>query len=174
MPRDAVLIGRIIGAHGVRGEVKLRSFTAEPAAIGDYSRLQTAAGSAVKILKLRPGTNGFLATLEGVRNRDDAEALKGTELFVPRKLLEELPGDQVYLGDLVGMGVWMKGKLLGTVAGIANYGAGDLLDVKVEGLKDTVLIPFSEKFVVSTDLEGGTIVVDLPEGFMDNLPVNEA
>jgi 16S rRNA processing protein RimM len=163
-----VSIGVITGAHGVKGEVKLRSFTGVPEAIATYGPLETASGGLIEIAKLRTQTDGFIAVLKSVTDRDGAQALKGTELFVPRERLPEPGEDEVYLRDLIGLGVWFgDGKKLGDVVAVRNYGAGDLLDVKVEGGRDTVLIPFAESFVSSTDLEGGKIVVDLPEGFLD-------
>lgn len=165
--RDLVSVGVIAGAHGVKGEVKLRSFTSDPQAIATYGPLETGSGGRIEIVKLRPRTDGFIAVLKGVTDRDAAGALKGTELFVSRERLAAPEAGEVYLRDLIGLEVWHGGKRLGEVTAVPNYGAGDLLDVKVEGSKDTVLIPFSESFVVSTDLESGKIVVDLPEGFLD-------
>ncbi|MBC8036749.1 MAG: 16S rRNA processing protein RimM [Rhizobiales bacterium] len=165
-PGDLVSVGVITGAHGVKGEVKLRSFTASPEAIATYA-LETGSGERIEIVKLRPRTDGFIAVLKNVMDRDAAEALKGTELFVPRERLAAPEAGEVYLRDLIGLDVWHGDKKLGNVLAVPNYGAGDLLEVKIEGRKDTVLIPFSERFVVSTDLEGGKIVVDLPDGFLD-------
>lgn len=168
-PHDLVSVGVITGAHGIRGEVKLRSFTAIPAAIAAYSPLHTAAGKAVDIVKLRPQTDGFIAVLTGVADRDAAEALKGTELFVPRSRLPEPAAGEVYLRDLVGLAVWLTdGGKFGEVVATPNYGAGDLLDVKVEGRHDTLLIPFAKNFVVEIDAVARRITVDLPEGFLDD------
>ena len=159
----------ITGAHGVKGEVKLRSFTADPAAITTYSPLETGSGGRIEIAKLRPRTDGFIAVLTGVTDRDRAETLKGTELFVSRERLPEPGAGEVYLRDLVGLAVWLAdGKKLGEVAAVRNYGAGDLLDVKVEGRSDTVLVPLAKGFVMMTDVAGGKITVDLPCGFLDD------
>lgn len=166
-PRDLVSVGIIIGAHGVKGEVKLLSFTADPAAIAGYGPLATAAGERIEIVRLRPGKDGFIALLEGVGDRDRAEVLKGTELFVPRERLPQPEKGQVYLGDLIGLAVMSGGARLGEVVTVHNYGAGDLLDVKMNGKKDTVLIPFATGFVVETDIADGKIVVELPVGFLD-------
>jgi 16S rRNA processing protein RimM len=161
-----VLVGTITGAHGIRGEVKLRSFTADPEAIAAYSPLQTAKGARIEIAKLRLQKDGFIAVLTGVSDRNAAEALKGTDLFVPRERLPEPEGDEVYIHDLIGLAVRLKdGTSLGTVVGVANYGASDLLDVAVEGRKDTLLIPFADGYVLEVD--GEKVVVDLPEGFLD-------
>ena len=90
--KEKVLVGLITGAHGIKGEVKLRSFTAEPKAIATYSPLQTAAGNAITVAKLRPQKDGFIASLKGVTDRNAAEALRGTGLFVPRERLPEAAG----------------------------------------------------------------------------------
>lgn len=164
-PRDMVLVGAITGAHGIRGEVKLRSFTADPAAIASYSPLETAAGKRIEIARVRPQKEGFIAILKGVTDRNAAEALRGTELFVPRERLPEPDEDEVYVHDLIGLAVHLAdGSLLGEIVDVADYGAGDLIDVKVEGRKDTVLIPFAPQYVLETAED--RIVVDLPEGFL--------
>ena len=99
-------------------------------------------------------------------DRNAAEALRGTELFVPRARLPEPEEDEVYVHDLVGLPVHLAdGTRLGDVVDVADYGAGDLIDVKIEGRKDTVLIPFASQYVLEAD--GGKIVVDLPEGYLD-------
>ena len=166
---EKVSVGVITGPHGIRGEVKLRSFTADPAAITFYSPLKTSAGRKIEIAKLRPRTDGFIAVLKGIDNRDAAEALKGTELFISRARLPEPKENEVYLRDLMGLAVWLKdGVKLGEVVATPNYGAGDLLDVKVEGRKDTVLIPIAMDFVVKTDVAARMITVDLPAGYLDD------
>ncbi len=161
-----ILVGAITGAHGIRGEVKLRSFTADPAAIASYSPLETAKGAKVEITKLRLQKDGFIASLKGVTDRNAAEALRGTELFVPRERLPETDDDEVYVHDLIGLPVHLAdGSLLGEIVDVADYGAGDLIDVKVEGRKDTVLIPFASQYVLEVD--GSKVVVELPEGYLD-------
>ncbi len=165
-PRDMVLLGLITGAHGIRGEVKLRSFTEDPEAIAGYSPLETASGRRIEIGKLRPQKDGFIAVLKGVMDRNAAEALKGTELFVPRERLPEPDENEVYVHDLIGVPVHLAdGSILGEIVDVANYGAGDLIDVRIEGRQDTVLIPFADAYVVEAD--GEKVVVDLPEGYLD-------
>ncbi|MGQ0484592.1 MAG: ribosome maturation factor RimM [Hyphomicrobiales bacterium] len=166
-PRGLVSVGVIVGAHGVKGEVKLKSFTGEPTGIASYGPLATSTGERFEIVRLRPGKDGFIAVLKGVTGRDQAEALKGVELYIARQCLPRPEKGQVYLRDLVGLAVMSGGARLGEVVAVHNYGAGDLLDVMVEGQKDTVLIPFATGFVVETDLAGGKIVVELPAGYLD-------
>lgn len=165
--RDLVSVGLITGAHGVKGEVKLKSFTADPTGIASYNPLETESGKQIEIAKLRPQADGFIAVLKGVTDRNTAESLKGRELFIPRERLAEPKAGEVYLRDLIGLEVWDGDNALGPVVSIANYGAGDLLEVRIVGCKGTVFIPFNSDFVRNTDPSGGKISVDLPEGFLD-------
>ena len=166
MTRDLVLVGAITAAHGIRGEVKLRSFTASPEAIASYGPLETTAGLKLDILRIRPQKDGFIASFKGITDRNAAEALRGQELFVPRARLPEPVSGEVYLHDLIGKDVRLAdGSLLGQIAGLANYGAGDLIDVKVEGRAATLLIPLAPQYVLTADAAG--LVVDLPAGYLD-------
>jgi 16S rRNA processing protein RimM len=165
---DMVLIGVITGAHGIKGEVRLKSFAADPAAIAGYGPLATSAGGALEIDRMRPQKDGFVATIKGVTDRTSAESLKGRELFVMRSRLPNAKADEVYVHDLVGLDVQLKdGSHLGEVAAVPNFGAGDLLEIRIEGRKETVLIPFASGFVPTVDPARGLIVVDLPEGYLD-------
>jgi 16S rRNA processing protein RimM len=152
-----ILIGRILGAHGIRGAVKLKSFAATPADIAGYKPLTAKDGRSFEILRLKPARDEFIADLKDIRDRDAAEALKGTDLFVARDRLPAPAAGEIYLADLVGRAVVADGKPLGTVAGLQNFGAGDLLE-----LEDGGLIPVA--FITASD---GDVVVDLPEGFLD-------
>ncbi len=164
--RDLVLVGVITAAHGIRGEVKLKSFTADPKAIASYSPLETARGQKLEIAKLRLQKDGFIAILKGITDRNAAEALRGTELFVARDRLPVTEDDEVYIHDLIGLPVHLSdGSRLGEIVDVVDYGAGDLIDVRIEGRKDTVLIPFANSYVLGAD--GEKIVVDLPEGYLD-------
>jgi 16S rRNA processing protein RimM len=165
---DRVLVGVITGAHGVRGEVKLRSFTHEATAIARYGMLATAADKPVRVMALKPNKGGFIARLSGVADRSQAEALKGEQLFVPRDRLPEAGPGEAYVHDLIGSAVRLKdGTLAGEIAGVPNYGAGDLIEVKFAGRKETVLVPFADPFVPEIDPEQRTVTVDLPEGYLD-------
>ena len=164
--KHLVLLGAITGAHGIRGDVKLRSYTADPQAIARYGPLEARDGRRFEIMRLKPAKDGLIATLRGIADRDQAEALRGLELLVPRAALPEAAKEEVYLHDLVGLPVVAAdGRELGEVVGIENYGAGDLLDIRPADGKDTVLIPFAEPFV--TEADGTRIVVDVPDGYLD-------
>ncbi len=168
-PRDQVLVGVIVGAHGIKGEVKLKSFTSEPMSIGRYGPLQSASGQQFEITKLKAAKDDFIASLKNVNDRNEAEALKGTELFVARQKLPKLKTNETYAHDLMGLDVVLEnGSKLGRLVGMPNYGAGDLLEVAVDGNSETVLIPFTNAFVPQNDFNNGKIVVNLPEGYLDN------
>ena len=168
-PRDQVLVGVIVGAHGIKGEVKLKSFTSEAMSIGRYGPLQSSSGQQFEITKLKAAKDDFIASLKGVADRNEAEALKGTELFVARQQLPKLKTNETYAHDLMGLDVVLEnGSKLGRLVGMPNYGAGDLLEVAVDGNSETVLIPFTNAFVPQDDFSDGKITVILPEGYLDN------
>jgi 16S rRNA processing protein RimM len=159
-----VCLGQIGAAHGVRGEVRLRSFTAEPAAIASYGPLESEDGRVFEIQTLRPAKDHFVATLSGIADRDAAERLVNMKLYVPR---ERLPAptepDEFYHADLVGLAVVDRaGKKLGTVVAVHNFGAGDLIELKPDAGDKTELVPFDAATVPEVDLAAGRIVVALP------------
>ena len=167
-PRDKVLVGVIVGAHGIKGEVKLKSFTSEPLSIGRYGPLQSASGQQFEIIKLKAATVDFIASLKSVNDRNEAETLKGIELFVARDKLPKLNTHETYAHDLMGLDVVLEnGNKLGKLVGMPNYGAGDLLEVAVDGDSETVLVPFTKAFVPQDDFTIGKIIVNLPEGYLD-------
>jgi 16S rRNA processing protein RimM len=166
MPQTKILLARVSAAHGIKGEVKLQVFAENPDNLVKCGPLESAEGRVFEIARLKPAKDHFIAALKGIADRNQAEALRGTELYIDRARLPDPGEGEVYANDLIGLPVRLKdGTLLGTVAGVPNFGAGDLLEVAVEGRRDTALIPYAEEYVVSED--GGAIVVDLPEGFLD-------
>lgn len=167
-PSDQVLVGVIVGAHGIKGEVKLKSFTSEPSNLGRYGPLRASTGQVFEIARLKPTRDGFIAGLKGVVDRNAAEALRGVELFVTREKLPKLKEREAYAHDLIGLEVVLgDGRRLGKLVAMPNYGAGDLLEVAVAGSSETVLIPFSKGFVPGDDFSSGRITVNLPEGYLD-------
>ena len=166
--RDQVLVGVIVGAHGIKGEVKLKSFTSEPLSVGRFGPLQSSSGQSFEIVKLKAAKDDFIAGLNGIADRNEAETLKGTELFVAREKLPKLKDHETYAHDLIGLDVLLDdGSRLGKLVGMPNYGAGDLLEVAVEGNAETILIPFTSSFVPQDDFSSGKITVNLPEGYLD-------
>jgi 16S rRNA processing protein RimM len=156
-----ILLGRITGAHGIRGAVKLKSFTTDPKAIASYGALQTADGRSVDIAQLKPTNDGFIADLKTIKDRNQAESFKGQDLLVPRDRLPAPAETEVYLVDLIGQEAHHKGSKIGVIIGIENFGAGDLLDIET-GAKETLLVP--ARFMGLVD---GVATLDLPDGFLD-------
>ena len=166
MTTDRICVGAISGAFGVAGEVRLKSFCAEPAAIADYGPLYTADGSRSFTVKLtRPVAGGLGARLSGVKTKEEADALRGTELYADRARLPKLPDDEFYHSDLIGLEARdTGGAVLGKVTAVHNHGAGDLLEIHGAGRKSSLMLPFTLAVVPTVDLAAGRIVVDLPEG----------
>lgn len=163
---ERICVGAIAGAFGVKGEIRLKSFTADPSAIVDYSPLTSEDGSRRFDLTLeRPVKGGFAATLSGVETKEQADALRGTRLYALRAQLPSLPDDEYYHADLIGLAVLdTGGATLGRVKSVLNHGAGDLLEIEGPGLKTTALLPFTRAAVPTVDLGAGRIIADPPEG----------
>lgn len=165
-PDQRLCVGAISGSFGVRGEVRLKSFCAEPEAIASYGPLYTEDGSRSFTINLtRPVAGGFGARLSGVLTKEDADALRGTSLYVSRDKLPSLPDDEYYHADLIGLDVLdTGGVLIGKVASVQNHGAGDLLEILVQGKREPLLLPFTVAVVPTVDLSSGRIIANLPEG----------
>lgn len=163
---DRVCIGAIAGAFGVQGEVRLKSFCAVPEDVTAYGALVTEDGARAFTVEItRPVKNGLAARLSGVATREQADALKGTRLFVDRSRMPPLPEDEFYHADLIGLEVRdTGGTLLGTVRSVQEFGAGDMLEIHGPGHKSTVLLPFTREAVPTVDIAAGRIVADPPEG----------
>ncbi len=162
---DRICVGAIAGAFGVQGETRLKSFTADAAAIADYGPLFTEDGSqSFEITLIRPVKQGFSARLSGVETKEQADALRGVRLYADRARLPALPDDEFYHTDLIGLPVYDTGGAeLGRVKTVQNHGAGDLLEIHAPGLKTTVLLPFTLQNVPTVDLTAGRIIADPPE-----------
>ena len=156
-----ICVARLGAAHGVRGEVRLWSFTAEPAAVVDYGPFETAEGRVIEIETLRPARDFFVARLKGVADRDAAERLRNVELLVPRaRLPAPANSDEFYHADLIGLAVVdPSGNDLGMVVALHNFGAGDIIEVRRAEANDTVMLPFTQDAVPEIDVAGGRIVV---------------
>jgi 16S rRNA processing protein RimM len=158
-----VCVAALAGAFGVRGEARVKSFTAEPEAFAAYAPLETEEGArrfGLRIVRAIPG--GFACRLTGVQTREQAEALKGQRLYAPRERLPALPDDEFYHADLIGLAVFDPGGApLGRVLAVQNYGAGDFLEVT--GGPKPLLLPFTRAVVPTVDLAAGRIVADPPD-----------
>ncbi len=162
---ERVCLGAIAGAHGVEGLVRIKSFTEKPADIGAYGPLSDEAGERRFALSVTGRAKGVvLARIDGVTNRTQAEALKDTRLYLPRAALPAPAADEYYYADLVGLAVELPdGTAVGTVLGVDNFGAGDVLDVATRrpGAGGAVVaVPFTRAAVPVVDLDGGRIVVN--------------
>lgn len=163
---DRICVGAFAGSFGVAGEVRLKSFCAEPEAIASYGPLFTEDGAhSYNVTLTRPVAGGLGARVSGVMTKEQADALKGISLYADRARLPKLPDDEFYHSDLIGLEARdTGGVLLGRVSAVHNHGAGDLLEIAGEGLKQALLVPFTLAVVPTVDLALGRIVVDPPEG----------
>jgi 16S rRNA processing protein RimM len=161
-----VVMGVITSAHGIRGEVKIRSFTEVPEDIAAYGPLLIEDGPReVEILRLRPGKGGLIARLKGVEDRNAAELLKGRKLKLPRsRLPEPEEEDAFYYDDLVGLRAERAdGSAAGEVVAVHDFGAGDLLEIRPPDSHATYFLPFTREMVPEIDISGGRIVINPPE-----------
>jgi 16S rRNA processing protein RimM len=159
-----ILVGRVAGAFGVRGEIRITSYTAEPGALLDYRDLQREDGSpALTLTAGRASGESLIARAEEVATREEAQALKGLGLFIPRSRLPEPEEDEFYLADLVGLAaVAPDGTPLGRVKSVQNFGAGELLEIEPPG-GATWYAPFTMVNVPEIRLADGVIIVVRPE-----------
>lgn len=164
MTEQLLCVGVITGAHGVRGQVRVKSFTVEPADVAAYGPLRDAAGAERFELELTGSAKGvLLARIEGVGDRDAAEALKGTELYVPRDVLPDVDEDEFYHTDLIGLAAELAdGSAFGTVRALHDFGAGDMIEIDLtDGA--SVVLPFTHAVVPEVDIEAGRVVVVPPQ-----------
>lgn len=164
-----ICVGAFAGAHGVRGDVRLKSFCANPADITGYGSLLSEDGARTFTIAIsKPIKNGFAARVDGVATRDAAEALKGCRLYLPRDRLPPLTEDEYYHSDLIGLeAVDTGGTVLGKVAAVHDHGAGDMLELRGAGLGNGVLVPFTRAVVPTVDIGAGRVVVDPPAGLIE-------
>jgi 16S rRNA processing protein RimM len=160
-----ICVAAVAAAHGVRGALKLRSFTEAPEGVAAYGPVCDGAGNELFELEvLRPAKGGVIAKAAGIDDRDAAEALRGVRLYVPRSRLPEPEEDEFYHEDLVGLdAVSPNGEVMGKVAAIFDFGAGDVLEIAMPTGK-TMDLPFTREVVPMVDLASGRVVVVPPEG----------
>lgn len=166
MSDDRIVVGTIAGAFGVRGDVRVKSYCADPADIARYTPLTTDRGHVFRVLVIKGDAPGALvARIEGIDTKEEADALRGVSLYADRKRLPRLPDDEFYHADLIGLSVVdTGGKPLGTVRAVLNHGAGDILEIQAQGAAESILLPFTLAAVPTVDLAAGRIVADPPEG----------
>jgi len=164
-----ILLAAVIGAQGLKGEVKAKLFTATPDALPRYGVLHTKTGRKLTITAFRPGKEGeAVIAFEGVGDRNAAEALKGAELFVDRTALPVAGDDEFYHADLIGLEVRdSEGRVLGKVSALHNFGASDVLEfVRADG--DSVHLAFTRETVPMINVTEGFMVVAVPEDDEEN------
>jgi 16S rRNA processing protein RimM len=159
-----VCVARIGAAHGVRGAVKLWTFTEDPLAVQSYGPLMTKDGARrFEIAQLRAAKDHLVATFKGVATRNDAERLNGIELYVPREKLPATDDGEYYHTDLIGLAaVNAADEPLGRVIAIHNFGAGDIIEI-APAKGATMLLPFTDAVVPTVDIAGGRVVIELPQ-----------
>jgi 16S rRNA processing protein RimM len=157
---NPILLGVIGGAHGIKGEVRIKSFTEDPTDIKAYGPLFDAKGNKFTVRTARVQKNVVVATIAEVTDRNAAERLNGTELFVDRSVLPEDDEDAFFQADMVGMAVeTLAGEPVGTVIAFHDFGAGEVVEIKPER-GASVMIPFSEAAVPEIDIERGIMLVE--------------
>jgi len=159
-----ICVGAIAGAFGVRGEAKIKCFTDDPAAVGDYGPLHTEDGKREFKLKLtRSIKGGYAARLSGVETREQAEALKGTRLYADRSALPEPDEEEFYYTDLLGLSVeTADGSVLGKIKAVQDFGAGDVIEYMPVGGGESLYLAFTREVVPTVDIAGGRIIAELP------------
>jgi 16S rRNA processing protein RimM len=169
MGETSICLGAIVAAHGIKGAVKVQCFTAEPAAITAYGALTDERGE--RRFELKPiaaAKGGLVARIAGIEDRNAAEALRGTRLYVPRAALPQTANEEYYQADLIGLAARSDdGAPLGTVVAVHNYGAGDLLEV-ARPAGASLMVPFTRDAVPAVDLAGRHLTVARLPGLMED------
>lgn len=167
-PERRVCVGQIVGAIGVKGELRLKPFTAEPEGVAAYGPVTAEPGGVtLELAVLRAVKDGVAARAKGITDRTSAEALKGKRLYVPRAALPAPDEDEFYHADLIGLRAEDEaGGSIGRVAAVHNFGAGDILEIDRPGERP-LLMPFTKATAPVVDVAGGRVVVTLSESAAD-------
>lgn len=162
-PAGRILVGRFGAPHGVRGEVRLQSFTQDPKAIGGFGPLSTRDGRVMTLKSLRLVRDAMLVVqVDGVADRTAAQALTGLELHVERDRLPPPDEEEFYVADLIGLeAVDRDGSALGTIVDVPNYGGGDLVEIRTG--ETTLLLPFTKEVVPVVDIAARQVTVVMPQ-----------
>jgi 16S rRNA processing protein RimM len=158
-----ICVAKIGAAHGVRGEVRLWTFTKDPLAVASYGPLETRDGTRrFAIKRVRAAKTHLVATLDGISTREAAEQLNGVELFVAREKLPAPADGEFYHADLIGLATEStQGEALGRIVAVHNFGAGDIIEI-APASGPTIMLPFSSAVVPVVDVAGGKVVIDKP------------
>lgn len=176
MSKGRVLLGVVAAPHGVRGLVRIKSFTEDPMAVGTYGPLSDETGrKAYRVEALSAARGAVLARIEGVADRSAAEALRGLRLYVERGVLPETGEQEWYEADLVGLAaVGQDGRDWGKVVAFHDFGAGLMMEVSGGPSTGPVILPFTDEAVPEIDVEGGRVVIDPPAGLLAGGQTKEA
>ncbi|OPH81693.1 ribosome maturation factor RimM [Nitrobacter vulgaris] len=158
-----VCVARIGAAHGLRGEVRLWTFTEDPMSVTQYGPLSTKDGARqLEVTHARAAKDHLVATLTDVTTREEAERLNGVELYVARDKLPDTDEGEFYHADLIGLAAFdAAGAMIGTVAAVHNFGAGDIIEIaRAHG--PTLMLPFTDAVVPTVDIAGGRVVIEMP------------
>jgi 16S rRNA processing protein RimM len=170
VPKDRILVGQFGAAHGVKGEVRLKSFTQDLAAIGSYQELADASGTRhfeIESLRLLKG-DLFVARVKGIATRAAAEALTNVGIFMPRAALPAAADDEFYHSDLIGLTARTEsGETIGTISAVLNYGGGDILEIAPPEGGESLLLPFTKETVPVINIAAGVVDVVLPNEIDD-------
>lgn len=175
-----ILLGEITSVHGIKGEVVIRSYAATPEGIAAYGPLADAGGTRhYEIVPLRSGPKGVVARIKGIEDRSAAEHLRGTKLYVARAALPEPEDEAYYVTDLVGLSAAdAAGRAFGKIVAVHNFGAGDIVEVAIDGTRTTELVPFTAATVPDVSIAAGSATIILPPETLDeppdDAPSNEA
>lgn len=160
---ERLCLGAIVGVHGIRGEVKVKSFTDIVEDIDQYGALEDKSGSKKFIIKVTGYSKGILRVkIKGVDDRNTSESLIGTQLFVAKNLLPDLGEDEFYHADLIGLDVKLKStnEVAGKILNVYNFGAGDVLEIENIRSKNSEMIPFNKEYVPVVNVKEGYIIVE--------------
>lgn len=159
-----ILLGEIGPAHGIRGHVLVRTYTEAPEDIASYGALEDVSGTRqfeISIVRVTP--KGIVARITGVQDRNAAEALRGTGLYIERDRLPPTEEEEFYHSDLIGLSaVKPDGTPMGEVIAVHNFGAGDILEIRLEGSRTTEMVPFTRDFAPEVDLSAGRLTITMP------------
>lgn len=168
MTQNLLLMAEVTGVHGIKGDVKMRLFGDDTKLLTTHALLDEKGNNACTIIKLRADGGFAVATIEGLSDRTQAEKWRGKKLYLPRDILPKIKKKNTfYHVDLIGLEArHVNGTTLGKIIGVANYGAGDLLDIK-PAKGNSFFVPFRDETVPEVDIEGGFVTIDPPPGLLD-------
>ncbi len=167
-----ILVGQVAGAFGVRGEVKITAFTADPLNLLAYKTLKRQDESlGLTLVSGRAAKGAFIGRAKEIATREEAEALRGLKLFLPREALPPPDEDEFYLADLIGLSANdPAGAAVGRIKAVQNFGAGDLLEIEPAGGGATWWLPFTREAAPEVDIAGGKVVIVRPTEVGDEEP----